>query len=87
MGHALPPCYASRAACASRGAAARYAAPESRGSALAIATSIGFAITIPSIHLLTTLSAWSQLPWIYLALAIGPALGLQAMGRLTAEGA
>lgn len=64
---------------------ARYAAPESRGSALTIVNSIGFAITIPSIHLLTTLSARSQVPWIYLALAVGPMLGLLAMRGLAVE--
>lgn len=66
---------------------ARYAEAESRGSALTIVNSIGFAITVPSIQLLTTLSARGQLPWTYLALAVGPILGLLAMGRLVAEGA
>lgn len=66
---------------------ARYAVPELRGSALTIVNSIGFAITIPSIQLLTTLSGRMPVPWIYLALAIGPVLGWMAMRPLVGEGA
>jgi hypothetical protein len=52
------------------------------GSALTIANSIGFAITIPSLYAMTWVT--SQLPMAYwfMPVAIGPALGLLACRRL-----
>ncbi len=59
---------------------AQNAPSEIKGSALTIVNSIGFAITIISIQLLTYLQL--QYPnnwWIYTILAIGPALGIKAL--------
>ena len=58
---------------------ARNAPPEIRGSALTLVNCIGFAITIPSIQLLTTASARLAPQWPFLFLAVGPLLGLLAM--------
>jgi len=55
--------------------------PETKGTALTIVNSIGFAITIISIQLLTLLQAVVDERFIYLLLAIGPALGLLALYR------
>jgi MFS family permease len=49
------------------------------GSALTIANSIGFAITVVSIQLLAWLSGMVGAEWLMLPLAVGPALGLAAM--------
>jgi hypothetical protein len=49
------------------------------GSALTIANCIGFSITIFSIQLLNELAEIVGGAWLYLPLAIGPALGLVAM--------
>ncbi len=46
--------------------------PESKGTALTIVNSLGFAITIPSIYLVGQLAG----KWMYLPLAIGPIIGL-----------
>ena len=61
---------------------ARNARPEIRGSALTLVNCIGFAITIPSIQLLTAVSARLAPQWPLLFLAVGPVLGLLAMRRL-----
>jgi MFS family permease len=52
------------------------------GSALTIANSIGFAITIGSIQLLNSLAAPASAAFVFLALAPGPALGLLALAPL-----
>ena len=52
------------------------------GSALTIANCIGFAITIGSIQLLNVLAGPASAPWLFLALAPGPALGLVALAPL-----
>jgi hypothetical protein len=52
------------------------------GSALTIANSIGFAITIGSIQLLNSLAASASAALVFLALAPGPVLGLLALAPL-----
>ena len=61
---------------------AQNAPTELVGTALTVVTSIGFAITIPSIQLLGELRSHVDVRWIFLALAPGPVLGLIAMRRL-----
>lgn len=58
---------------------ARYAAPESRGTALTMATCIGFAITIVSIQLIGTLMAAIGPVYVYTFLGVGPVLGVLAL--------
>lgn len=50
-----------------------------KATALSIVNSIGFAITIVSIQLLNSLSHLVSGQWIFMLLAIGPALGLWAI--------
>jgi MFS family permease len=52
---------------------------ELRGTALTIVNCIGFSITIISIQLITLLQPVIHPSYIYMLLAIGPALGLWAM--------
>lgn len=52
---------------------------ETKGSSLTIVNSIGFAITIVSIQLVTALRVSANAQYIYMLLAIGPALGLIAL--------
>lgn len=52
------------------------------GTALAVATCVGFAITIPAIQLLGALEQPWGVRWLFVALAPGPMLGLFAMRRL-----
>jgi MFS family permease len=52
---------------------------ETKGTALTIVNSIGFAITIISIQLLSLLHELINPNYIYLVLAIGPAMGLRAI--------
>lgn len=52
---------------------------ETKGTALTIVNSIGFAITIISIQLLSVLQKVMNPSYIYLVLAIGPVLGLFAI--------
>ncbi|HEY9117703.1 MAG TPA: hypothetical protein VIN11_07745, partial [Roseivirga sp.] len=47
-----------------------------RGTALTIAVSIGFFLTIPSIQLLQYLSNFIQIEWLLFTLLIGPIFGL-----------
>ena len=54
-----------------------------KGTALTIVNSIGFAITIISIQLLTYLKTWSETNGIYAILAIGPIVGLFVLGKNT----
>ena len=59
---------------------AHNATPELKGTALTIVNCIGFAITIVSIQLLSELWAGTSSNYIFMILAIGPALGLWALG-------
>jgi hypothetical protein len=52
------------------------------GSALTIANCIGFSITIAGLQFLNVLAAHVDARWIFLPLAIGPALGLMALRPL-----
>jgi MFS family permease len=52
------------------------------GSALTIATCIGFAITIPAIELLNAAAAWLPVQYLFLLLVPGPVFGLLAMRPL-----
>src|SRR5204863_3444043 len=52
------------------------------GTALTTQTCVGFALTMASIWLTPPLVRWAGWPWAFAALAIGPALGVVAMGRL-----
>jgi MFS family permease len=65
---------------------AQNADAEVRGAALTIVNSIGFAITIVSIQLLTFLPRFLDPSMIYLCLAIGPAMGLIALVKNRDEG-
>ena len=58
---------------------AHNATPELKGTALTIVNCIGFAITIVSIQLLSGLWAGTSSNYIFMILAIGPALGLWAL--------
>lgn len=60
---------------------AQNSAAESRGTALTIVNSIGFAITIISIQLLNFLTSEINSPYIYTLLSLGPVLGLLALFR------
>ena len=63
---------------------AQTALPEWRGTALTLVTSIGFAITIVSIQILTRLFVKGLDPWFcFIILSIGPLLGLIALYRIT----
>ncbi len=53
--------------------------PELKGTALTIVNCIGFSVTIISIQLLTSLSAFTDSNYIYSILAIGPVFGLIAL--------
>jgi len=54
------------------------------GTALTTQTCVGFALTMVTIWLVPPLVGWVGWPWAFAALAIGPALGVAAMGRLRA---
>lgn len=60
---------------------AQNAPPESRGTALTIVNSAGFAITIVSIQLLNMLNEIYNSIFLFMILSLGPALGLLAMFR------
>ena len=60
---------------------AQSAAPETKGTALTIATCIGFAVTIFSIQLLNVLYQEMNPKLIYMFLAIGPLFGLLAFRK------
>jgi len=59
--------------------------PETKGTALTIVNSIGFALTIISIQLLSYLYSVINPNYVFLVLAIGPALGLIALSRNNLE--
>lgn len=58
--------------------------PDLRGSMLTLQTSVGFALTLVSIHLMPYVVALVGWRYAFCALAIGPALGVVAMLRLRA---
>ena len=58
------------------------APPAYIGTALTTQTCVGFALTMASIWLIPPLVRLVGWPWAFAALAIGPALGVLAMGRL-----
>ncbi len=60
---------------------AQNAKAEVKGAALTIVNSIGFAITIISIQLMTVLTSWTDSGVVYTLLAIGPVVGLVALRR------
>lgn len=62
---------------------AQNAAAEIKGTALTIVNSIGFAITIISIQLISSLKTLTDSNSIYICLAIGPVLGLLALSKKT----
>jgi len=62
---------------------AQNAPAEIKGTALTIVNSIGFAITIISIQLISGLKTLTDTNYIYICLAIGPILGLLALSKKT----
>ena len=60
---------------------AQNAPAEIKGTALTIVNSIGFAITIISIQLISGLKTVTDTNYIYICLAIGPILGLLALSK------
>jgi MFS family permease len=52
------------------------------GTALTIQTCAGFALTMLSIWLIPLLVGWAEWRWAFTILAVGPFLGVAAMGRL-----
>lgn len=65
---------------------AKNSPPESRGTALTIVNSIGFAITIISIQMITLLLKWIDPEFILGILAVGPIFGLVALYRKRRKG-
>jgi MFS family permease len=63
---------------------AQNAPAEFKGTALTIVNCVGFSITIISIQLISALRNDGNAQYIYTLLAIGPVLGLVALGRKTA---
>jgi len=60
---------------------AQNAAPEIKGTALTIVNCIGFSITIVSILLINSIKELTDSNSVYMALAIGPVLGLVALRK------
>jgi len=56
--------------------------PSYVGTALTTQTSVGFALTLGTIWLVPPLVRWAGWPIAFATLALGPALGVVAMGRL-----
>ena len=54
------------------------------GTALTIQTCVGFALTVASIWMIPAVVNWVGWRWAFAALAVGPFLGMAAMGRLRA---
>jgi MFS family permease len=52
------------------------------GTALTIQTCVGFALTVASIWMIPVVVSWVGWRWAFAALAMGPFLGVAAMGRL-----
>lgn len=60
---------------------------ELKGTALTIAVSIGFFLTIPSIQLLQLLTNYLPIEWLLFTIAIGPVFGLITTRKLIKSGA
>ncbi|MEM9686570.1 MAG: MFS transporter, partial [Bacteroidota bacterium] len=60
---------------------AHHTTPESKGTALTIVNFIGFAITIISVELINGLQTLMKPEFVYMLLAVGPALGLLALWK------
>lgn len=61
---------------------AEHAPPGLAGTMLTVQTCLGFALTLPAIHLVPWLAERAGWGWAFAALAVGPALGCAAMARL-----
>jgi sugar phosphate permease len=57
--------------------------PHAVGTALTVQTSLGFLLTMVSIQLIPPLVAVIGWKWVFPILAVGPALGIAAIRRLT----
>ena len=55
------------------------------GTALTLQTSLGFLLTTATIQLVPKIVEIAGWPWAFVGLALGPALGIVAMGRLARE--
>ena len=64
---------------------AEQAPPGLAGTMLTVQTCLGFALTLPAIHLVPWLAERAGGGWAFAALAVGPALGCAAMARLVPE--
>ncbi|GAB3924633.1 MFS transporter [Mucilaginibacter myungsuensis] len=64
---------------------AQHAPPEFRGTSLTIVNCVGFAITIVSIQLISMVAQSSDSIFVFMLLAIGPALGLLALLKPSAQ--
>jgi len=60
------------------------AQPAYVGTALAIQTCVGFALTMASIWIIPLAVSWVDWRWAFAVLGVGPFLGVAAMGRLRA---
>ena len=56
--------------------------PEYTGTALTLQTSLGFLLTLVTIRLIPSLERWVGWEWAFAFLAVGPAVGIWAMGAL-----
>jgi hypothetical protein len=56
--------------------------PEYVGTALTLQTSLGFLLTLVTIRLIPTLERGVGWQWAFVFLALGPAVGIWAMGTL-----
>jgi MFS family permease len=66
-------------------AIAELAPPERTGTLLTLQTALGFALTAITVQLLPFWIGWAGWQWAFAPLAIGPFLGVWAMGRLRAR--
>ena len=64
---------------------AKYAESKTRGTALTIVNSIGFAITIVSIQLLNNIVDFIEIKYIFLILVIGPIFEIYSMNKLEVQ--
>jgi MFS family permease len=63
-------------------AVTEFAASDYVGTAVTVQTALGFLLTMVTIRLVPTWSAWWGWQWAYAPLALGPAAGILAMSRL-----